>query len=151
MRFILNLFRRYSEYPTQLGVSDFCRYDEEGNECPSLNFPYVLALKPLLPLEYFNGGGNNFIEDLLRLPEGTDVYDLYCISTPNDITKIEKVGRLRTESEGVRDGGGLFFKHQKREEDFEIKEEWKEVLKKRQGDVVGASYFDRIFDDNNNI
>ena len=28
MRFILNLFRRYSEYPTQLGVSDFCRYDE---------------------------------------------------------------------------------------------------------------------------
>ena len=42
-------FYSYSDHPLSLGISDFCRVDQNGTESNTdeLEFPYVLVLKPV--------------------------------------------------------------------------------------------------------
>lgn len=47
LRWMLNLFRKYSIYPTQLGLSHFSSVTQEGQEeTTDLKFPWILFLMP---------------------------------------------------------------------------------------------------------
>lgn len=147
LKWILNIFKSYSEYPTELGCSDFTGFNEDGVSVEENVFPYAVCLKPRLKVDDFLRG-ETFVDDLCKIPFGTIIYDIYCIRDPSRAQEISKIGEIKTESEVVVSGGdsGIFFKHQKREEDFEIEHEWKVWREKRRGEI-GSSWFDRIIDD----
>lgn len=46
LSWVVNLFRKYSKYPTQLGISDFAKITSDGDEEDDIKFPWILALVP---------------------------------------------------------------------------------------------------------
>jgi hypothetical protein len=148
-RWILNIFRAYSRYPTELGVSDFTRFGEDGVEAVENRFPFAIALKSNLKVEDFERTeGSMFVDDLIQIPGGTVVYGVYCVRDPTRMEEVQRIGEIRTESAVVLSGGdsGIFFKHQRREEDFEIMSDWREWRAGRRGEI-GSSWFDNWGDD----
>ena len=123
-------------------------FSEDGEEVEVNNFPFAIALKSRLKIEDFKRKvGGTFVDDLIQIPIGTILYEVFCIKDPKRMDEVEKIGFIKTVSVVMRSGGdsGIFFKHQKREEDFEIKSEWGEWRKGRGGDV-GSSWFDKIIE-----
>eukprot|EP00553_Chaetoceros_curvisetus_P001159 CAMPEP_0204618346 /NCGR_PEP_ID=MMETSP0717-20131115/5019_1 /ASSEMBLY_ACC=CAM_ASM_000666 /TAXON_ID=230516 /ORGANISM="Chaetoceros curvisetus" /LENGTH=204 /DNA_ID=CAMNT_0051632053 /DNA_START=84 /DNA_END=698 /DNA_ORIENTATION=+ len=147
-------FYSYSINPLSLGVSDFCQVDEsgkgtnkdEGQQGKDLNFPYVVMLNPVYGKGRKTNLNNNdealssfetfdeFINDLLTIPSGTVLFDIFACPDPHsalDGTKIQRIGRIISTSEMIvsTPHDGLFFRHQKKEEDFELHPEWREQVK----------------------
>merc|ERR1711976_961566 len=150
-------FYQYSDHPLSLGVSDFCRHDQNGDSKSSdeVEFPYVLVLKPVYEM---NANENNnvesdvkrfdkFIDDLLAIPSGSILFDIYACPNPSstfDPSSIQRIGRIVSTSEVCTShpNDGLFFRHQKKEEDFELRPHWKEEVNAhcvtKCGDVEGT-------------
>ena len=94
-----------------------------------------------------------FITQLLRIPKDSVIYDIYCIPTPNCLTEklqnlphnvaIERVGRICTTSEFVQTtyDQQIFFKHQRKEEDYVLRPEWLEDLQTVHANT-GSSFFE---------
>jgi len=147
MKPIISKFYAYSKNPLSLGVSDFCTYDQNGveyikdanDESRSIQFPYVVMLQPVYNSrdETINDEEkpfDNFLNDLLQIPSGTTLFDIFACPTPSsalDASKIERIGRVVSTTEMILSNpkDGLFFRHQKKEEDFELRPEWREQTK----------------------
>jgi len=137
----INKFYSYSENPLSLGVSDFCANDEHGNDTidEENKFPYVVMLMPVYntntsqlddDFETFD----EFIDDLLAIPSGSVLFDIYACPTPScalDPSKIQRIGRIISTSEMIPSSphDGLFFRHQKKEEDYDLRPQWREQVK----------------------
>ncbi len=139
-------FYSYSENPLSLGVSDFCALDQHGESEDSNwknHFPYVVMLMPVYkgiePLSVDHDDDNyedfdNYIDDLLKVPSGSVLFDVYACPTPTcalNARKIQRIGRIVSTSEMILStpNDGLFFRHQKREDDYILKPEWREQVK----------------------
>eukprot|EP00607_Mallomonas_marina_P000852 CAMPEP_0182436346 /NCGR_PEP_ID=MMETSP1167-20130531/80997_1 /TAXON_ID=2988 /ORGANISM="Mallomonas Sp, Strain CCMP3275" /LENGTH=312 /DNA_ID=CAMNT_0024628413 /DNA_START=247 /DNA_END=1182 /DNA_ORIENTATION=+ len=125
LRWVIDQFRQYSAYPTQLGLSDFARYNEDGSEVSTVEFPWLLALHPL------EGVSDITFEALPSLPPGTPLYDLFGYPSPasallSDGHGLQLLGRVSSSSCFLSSPAddGLFFKHQAREEDYDLRPQW---------------------------
>jgi hypothetical protein len=173
---ILSLFRGYSTYPTQLGVSDFAAIESTGPEIPpsDINFPWCLGLYPTITREdmatwkakgaedtyevkrsanTFDDDGDDDEEHLLshlqHIPEGSALYDIYCLPHPDaahDSTgsSMQRIGRIITTSPCIRSARDqfLFFKHQRKEEDYELRPYWLQSIVQIHAET-GAGFFDK--------
>jgi len=168
LRPILERFRQYSNFPTQLGLSDFARFARDGTETEEPSFPWCLVLRPSSEVMHvaqevdsrFNGmpeardGSTGFIEQILALGENTVLYDIFAVPSPaaalvggsqqqrggggggdaarnrrqTDAAQFSliRVGRVSNTTRFVRSvrDQQLFFKHQRKEEDYDLKPEW---------------------------
>ena len=135
-------FYSYSENPLSLGVSDFCAFDANGDGCPPEapnHFPYVVMLHPVYNTQTLQKDDDfetfdEFINDLLEIPNGSVLFDIFACPTPScalDPTKIQRIGRIISTSKMIPSTphDGLFFRHQKKEEDYELRPEWREMVK----------------------
>lgn len=141
-------FYSYSDNPLSLGVSDFCEWNQDGEgvgvgvgTAKKNHFPYVVMLMPVYKAHSPRSDSHEdfenfdqFIEDLLEIPNGSVLFDIFACPTPSgalDARKIQRIGRITSTSEMIPSSphDGLFFRHQKREEDYELKPEWREQVK----------------------
>jgi len=147
-------FYSYSENPLSLGISDFCSYDEHGSKPNVIEFPYVVILKPVYNLskdvdvdveeeEKFDA----FIDDLLAIPSGSVLFDMYACPDPSSALEsksIQRIGRITSISAMMpsQPDDGVFFRHQKKEEDFNLRPHWREEVNaayvSKCGHVVGT-------------
>ena len=142
---ILQVFKRYSELPTALGLSDMCTYGANGEMANHLNFPFCLTLHPRVRTKVRGGREmededngmleplDSFLDDMLSIPPGTVLYDLFASPDPlsvMNVNKLQRIGRLISTStmQMSPHDDGLFFRHQKKDEDFALRPEWNNDL-----------------------
>eukprot|EP00968_Pinguiococcus_pyrenoidosus_P013521 scaffold1226_cov250-Pinguiococcus_pyrenoidosus.AAC.1 len=177
LRPILERFRAYSNYPTQLGLSDFAKRNRDGTAAEALSFPWCLVLRPGEEVrriaqgvdERFQGlpendGQVNFIEQILALPEDCVLYDIFAVPDPDAALVGGSIARRDDSADGERDGRSslirigrmwnttrffrserenqLFFKHQKKEEDYDLVPEWFERIRPEH-QLYGSKEFER--------
>lgn len=147
-------FWQYSDTPLSLGVSDFCAHNQEGNAVSKedIQFPFALILRPRyvdvdpgVMADDTTGSSQNeeddgkdsfdyFLDGVLAIPEGTVLFDVFACPTPAlamDPSKLQRIGRIISTSRMIPSNPDdrLFFRHQRKEEDLQLRPEWKEQLK----------------------
>jgi hypothetical protein len=134
-------FWNYSNHPLSLGVSDFCSFDENGTSTANANFPFAVILSPCTWNDASTKEESNdvnafdkFLDESLAIPSGTALFDIFACPCPEavpDPTKLQRIGRITSTSETILSSpqDGLFFRHQRKEEDYELRPEWKTHLK----------------------
>ena len=142
LSWLMNYFRTYSTYPTQLGLSEFAKIDENGINEENPTFPWCIGLKPRENLKDIK------FKDILYIPENTVLYDIYAITEPQSISlnlPPEHLGEIITTSSMIQSfDDGIFFKHQRREEDYDLRPEWLSQLTPTHNNI-GSKYFDEFF------
>jgi len=126
----LNKFQQASDCIIQVGLSDVCKYDQDGSMAASPRFPFELLFAPAavkFPTEKITA--EELLHQLTSVPVGTRLFDVYTYSSPSAKQRgtLEKLGMLTTTSECVTSLFGdnkLFFCHQRMEEDFSLRPEW---------------------------
>jgi hypothetical protein len=129
---VISTFRKFSEYPLSLGISEFAALEQNGEAAEPPVFPWALVLRPVprfgvVPQHFDKYDG--FIDDCLDIQPGTTIYEVFGCPSPAaaaSCSSLQRLGRLVTTSE-VRPSGpddGLFFKHQRKEEDYELQPSW---------------------------
>ena len=122
--YIINFSLNFLQY------NYFYRYDQDGNEENQINFPYKISLKPTGEVRFRKEPSNNL--DLLqqfvdKISAGTELYSFITFENPNDMNGTE-LGKLVVVDGCYPSKYGdekLFFRHQRIEEDIELKPEWK--------------------------
>lgn len=144
-------FWEYSDYPLSLGLSDFCQYTVEGDEViEDICFPFALVLNPRVQqhskaesssLSSFD----EFINHATRIPPGTTIFDIFACAEPRDVhypSKLQRIGMITTTSPMISSSpnDGIFFRHQRKEDDYERRPEWKDALSEKvvQGKITGT-------------
>eukprot|EP00555_Chaetoceros_dichaeta_P005640 CAMPEP_0198260020 /NCGR_PEP_ID=MMETSP1447-20131203/9066_1 /TAXON_ID=420782 /ORGANISM="Chaetoceros dichaeta, Strain CCMP1751" /LENGTH=417 /DNA_ID=CAMNT_0043947563 /DNA_START=75 /DNA_END=1328 /DNA_ORIENTATION=- len=146
---IIKKFYDYSENPLSLGVSDFCSYKQDGNITSSasdtereIQFPYIVLLHPVYNFAKNSTEENeaeldipfdSFLNDLLSIPNGSTLYNIFACPNPSsvlDATKLQRIGKIVSTSDMITSDptDGLFFRHQKKEEDYALRPEWKKEV-----------------------
>jgi hypothetical protein len=149
------------------GVSDFAAVKEDGTVEDEIVFPWCLALVPTPPPadSVFRVNAKKdekcvapeneipFIAQILRIPSNTTIYDIYSIPSPKCLTEkmeklpnnaaIERIGRIVTDSEFVQStyDQQIFFKHQRKEEDYAYCPDWLDDLTSVHANT-GSSFFE---------
>ena len=182
LSWILNLFYRYSEYPLQLGLSEFASYDQYGQVVENPQFPWCLSLQPVKNINTNNTNDNDndtnksskpkpnsesYLEQICSIPANTHIYDIYGIDTPGHITHLKNpirlLGKVITTTPFIHSklDTQIYFKHQKKEEDYKLRPEWIENSNSintnnnnnNNGSVsygsIGSSYFETHVANNN--
>ena len=137
--FILSLvsakFGRYSSPSEMVGVSDIAAY-EGTTRVPDaeIQFPYQVVMKPnpVLTEQFKDAKPLDSLEEMLsEIPVGTTLYDLYGSTEPEFISKDAKmlfIGSIKTTSDIFYSKNGdnkLFFRHQKMQDDFDLRPKWR--------------------------
>lgn len=125
MSWAYSIFKLYSSYPNQLGTSDFCQITGNGLVVSELVFPWCVALHPNDNLKEL------MFEDILSIPEGTLLYEIYAFPSPaaaidSSGCGLQRIGRITTTRSFLPSPADskVFFKHQKKEEDYILRPEW---------------------------
>lgn len=88
-----------------------------------------------------------FLDGVLSTPVGTVLFDVFACPDPfavPDPSKLQRIGRVTTTSKMIQSApsDGLFFRHQKKEEDYALKPGWRQALKTQvtidQGNTKGT-------------
>jgi len=114
--------------PTKVGLSDVCKYDQDGNKAENVVFPFKVSLVPTgeIKFEEEYSGEEAFLQQFEDLDVGTTLYTLKGHQTPDDTEGIT-IGNVVTTEKCVTSLYGdlkLFFKHQLINEDKYLKPEW---------------------------
>lgn len=148
---IVNLFNKYSDHPLSLGISDFCAYDSNGTVSDDHCFPFCITLSPARKSKFKSSEPvveektqskqdekqveklDSFLDDILDIPAGTVLYDIFASPDPlsvGDGKKLQRIGRIVTTSETIEStpDDGLFFRHQRKDEDYQLRPHWKDDL-----------------------
>jgi len=136
-------FWTYSDYPLSLGVSDFCRPSQEDAGycfpfavilCPRTDGSHHAPDSPLTNNDTFEDSFDEFLDRAQHIPPGTVLYDVFACPEPQDVpdsSKLQRIGRITTASEMIQSSStdGLFFRHQKKEQDYALRPSWPAALK----------------------
>jgi hypothetical protein len=140
-------FWRYSDHPLSLGTSDFCTNQSDGSVTETeVNFPFAVILRPCThrnsatastpasSKDAFADSFDAFLDDTLMTPVGTCLFDVFACPDPLDVpdpSKLQRIGRITTTSKMIQSApnDGLFFRHQKKEEDYDLRPLWRNALK----------------------
>jgi hypothetical protein len=147
LRPVVNLFGKYSDHPLSLGISDFCAYDANGTISDDHCFPFCITLSPARKSKNKSTEpvvaaktqpkrvkkGDSFLDDILDIPVGTVLYDIFASPDPlsvGDGKKLQRIGRIVTTSEMIEStpDDGLFFRHQRKDEDYQLRPHWRDDL-----------------------
>jgi len=144
-------FAQTSSPPELVGLSDIATYRRNGEKVDSdssrgkedgeveekeskVVFPFELIVKPneQLRKQYAKSAPTEeaLEEALTSIPEGTIIYTLYGRAEPNDEDLI-LIGTFQLTSRLLYSkfsDNGLFFRHQRIEEDMELRPEWNDAI-----------------------
>ena len=122
----------------------------------SVNFPFAVILKPCINMESSifaasttdkdvddttttittsaTTAFDQFVHKALQIPAGTVLYDVYACPDPSaaaDPSRLQRIGRLQTTSPMIPSTphDGLFFRHQKKEDDYRLRPTWPDALR----------------------
>ena len=121
-------FCQATDCPEKLGISDICKYDQDGNEANPLVFPYRLWLEPAdvsFP-EKQPADGEAFVRLFDDIAVGTALYTLKANASPDDEEGLV-LGQFVTTDRCVSSHFGdtrLSFRHQRIEEDKKLRPDW---------------------------
>jgi hypothetical protein len=133
-------FWRYSDYPLSLGLRDTCRYNLQGEEVEEadINFPFALIIRPRYTAQHKTNAEedsfDSFLDEVLAIPAGTVLFDVFACPDPQsalDPTKLQRIGRITVTSEMIKSAphDKLFFRHEKKENDYALRPDWPTHLK----------------------
>jgi len=116
---------------TKVGLSDVCRYDQEGNEVQDIVFPYKVTLIPTGAVNFREEPSTNdeFYKQFDTIATGTAIYELRGYQSPED-TEGWVIGNVVTTDKCVTSTYGdtkMFFRHQYIAEDKALRPEWAEA------------------------
>lgn len=123
-------FQQASGCINQVGLSDVCKYAQDGTEVGTPVFPYEIQFEPAgMSFNTEKMSPEELMRQLSSIPAGTPIFHVYTYSSPLAAKqgKREKFGTLTISSQCVQSLYGdnkLFFRHQRMEEDFALKPEW---------------------------
>lgn len=118
------LFGRVSQPAEMIGISDFATHNQTGVEVEEPRFPYRLKIKPEVNLTNSYVDGDSVKDQLTSIKNGTLIYHVYALDTPDVKGDGEKIGEIVTESDMIYSAAGdkfLFFRHQRIEDDFALR------------------------------
>lgn len=118
-------------------------------------FPWCIALVPTASLpdsmkeaDLADHDALPFVNQLMRIPPGCRIYDIYAIPSPDCLNEevdysVERIGQIYNTSEFVQSSydRNIIFKHQRKEEDYEMRPSWLGDLRKIHANI-GSSYFE---------
>ena len=122
---------------TKVGLSDMCKFDQEGTLYDTPNFPFQIELTPadVQFEEHTPASMEEFMAQFDAIPVGTTIYTLKAYLSPDDSEGMV-LGNVVTTDNCVSSLYGdtrMFFKHQYIEDDIALKPEWTDA------------YFDKCF------
>lgn len=129
--FLAKKFFQKSQCVTQVGLSDICKYDNDGASAGNVVFPYQVTLDsrivqfPSSPITQ-----NDLQSQLTSIPPGTALFEVGYYSDPKSAASGAKptvLGTMVTEGPCVNSAFGdasLFFRHQIIEEDWKLQPTW---------------------------
>lgn len=121
-------FKQVSNCVTMVGLSDACKYTQDGTEVSAPVFPYMITFATT-----GNAAVSSSAQSLTQLmaamtaaaPAGTILYNVYAQSTPK--SGQELIGKIITVTDCTTSKYGdskLFIRHQRIEDDWNIRTEW---------------------------
>ncbi|KAJ3416578.1 hypothetical protein HDV05_000860 [Chytridiales sp. JEL 0842] len=118
-----------TKWSNRLGTSDASFFDEKGRKVENPVFPFQVIIRPdadvLGKLEGVQWTYNNTFDILTAIPANTVIWNVY--ATPAPASPFIKIGTIKSMSEVVKSvyaDVGLFYRHQKFDEDLELRPEW---------------------------
>jgi len=127
-------FSEATNYISEAALSDFARYGESGVKVDAPEFPFMLRFHPTGELSFSDEYVRPFTEDLVSIPKGSLLYEVWALDNPAELGGTEKhIADLVLVSDMITSVWGdqhLFFRHQDMAEDVELRPEWEEYLDK---------------------
>mmetsp|Transcript_18401 Transcript_18401/g.43179 ORF Transcript_18401/g.43179 Transcript_18401/m.43179 type:complete len:407 (-) Transcript_18401:152-1372(-) len=126
----LGKFQQASGCINQVGLSDVCKYAQNGTEVATPVFPFVIEFDPAdASFDESRVSPEELMRQLSTIGPNTHLFDVYTYSSPSahKAGKRDKFGSLTTTTQCVQSLFGdekLFFRHQRMEEDFVWRPEW---------------------------
>lgn len=137
---LIKKFSQASTCVTMVGLSDICRYDNDGVPVGTPKFPFELTMDsriikfPTTPVMQ-----DQLQEQLAAIPSGTKLYEIGYYPDPKSSkesgTEPTVLGTMVTDGPCVNSKFGdesLFFRHQLVEEDFQLEKTWPAYLDSKQ-------------------
>ena len=123
----MKLYHRLRE--TTFHFHHHYRYDQDGNEEYPI-FPFKVALKPTSKIHFSNVKlpTDRYLRQFTdKIKNGTELYSFVAYADPQDVngTELAKMVIVNGCYPGKYGDEKLFFRHQRVEEDIELKPEWK--------------------------
>ena len=114
---------------TKVGISDVCKYDQDGNEAENLVFPFKTTFVPTGEVNFKEEPSQSieeFMEQFDQIEAGTNLFTVKGHENPDDDEGVV-LGQLILTDKCVSSKYGdtkLFFKHQYIDDDKELRPEW---------------------------
>jgi len=130
LRLLGTKFRTASAWPTMIGLNDWARYDQNGNNEPNPIFPYRLVFHPTTKLHNFlpdtyRGAFTDGVVQAVGAQAGGDLYYVYAQDAPgSQLKKIGTISALSAPTTSMFGDKTLFFQHTQMEGDFRLRPEW---------------------------
>jgi len=127
-------FSEATNYISEVGLSDWAKYGEDGVMISSLSFPFMLRFHPTGEISFPDEYVNDFLDDLMSIPKGSTLYEIWALDVPTELGGTEThIADLVLTSDVTTSNWGdkhLFFRHQDMADDVVIKPEWEDYLDK---------------------
>jgi len=132
---LFSTFGKASQWPTLLGLSDFARWDEDGNEEAEPNFPFRLVFHPSTAVHTLfpsgpQQGDTYFIDQFEQQLRPGLIYHVYAQATPLS-DDVDYIGDLIATSKFSGSNYGdkdMFYQHTRMEADIALRPEWKDPM-----------------------
>ena len=138
-------FRTATPNIRQVGISDWSKMGEDGEMEKDPIFPYRLRFHPTGDISFSDSFHGPVTDDLVTIPKGTKLYEIYALDKPMEIGGTEKmIGELFLTSNLITSKWGdtrLFFRHQDMAEDLRHHPEWS----KNTPEFPSMNYVKQIF------
>lgn len=122
-------FSTATPFVQYVGLSDFAKIGQDGEERADFKFPFQLVFEPTLRANYPDEFQEDFQQMLAKIPKDTLLYKVHAISEPG--TPMVHIGDLVMTTEFTSSYFGdryLFFKHQDIREDTKLMPHWEQHL-----------------------
>jgi len=126
---VASKFLQASNCVTMVGLSDAATWNQDGIQTAKPVFPFMIQYKPTGKAHVSENGQtlDQLLQNMMKqTPAGVQLYDIYAQESPN--AALEKIGTVTTTNQCVTSKFGdekLFFRHQRMEEDFDVRPEWR--------------------------
>merc|ERR1719266_965488 len=114
-------FSEATNYISEVGLSDWAKYGEDGVMTSSLSFPFMLRFRPTGGISFPDEYVNDFLDDLTSIPKGSTLYQIWAL----DVPQAPGYGRRCRHQAGV---GGL---------SRQVWDPWRQWLSGQQDDEEG--------------